>query len=120
MAGGDHYLVNLIDLVQPLHIHPEQAVAGGGQLDLPLFGFGSFHSLPLAHLPENLRRLVFMVNRIVLLPHVELVLSHAQQHRDIFLPHNMSFSEPGSFGHSRDDLGHIVTEYLSHGLLCFY
>ena len=58
---------------------PEQAVAGGGQLDLALFRLAAAHVLLTAQGQQPLRRIVFVDHARSHLPDIQVLLAHAQQ-----------------------------------------
>ena len=53
------------------------------------------------------------------LPDIQVLLTHGEQHRDVFLRHHMALAEPGVLVLVLDDLGQVVAEHMAHGLLGF-
>ena len=114
VAGGDHDLVLAVEGVEPLHVHLEQAVAVGDELDFALLHRRGVHVLVLAQGPQPLRRLVLVEHARRLLPHVQVLLAHGEQDGDVLLPDHMALAEPGVLGDAGDDLGQIVAEHVPH------
>lgn len=120
VAGGDHQLLHVVEGVEPLHIHPEQAVAVGDELDLPLLHRRGVHVLVLAQRPQALGGLVLVEGARLLLPHVQVLLAHAQQHGDVLGGDDVALAEPGVLGDAGDDLGQVVAEHMAHRVLGVY
>ena len=76
--------------------------------------------LPHAQIAQNGRRVVFVQHVFVLLPNVYMLLAYAEQHRDIFLADDVSLAEHRAFPFAGNDLGNIVAQHLSHGVLSFH
>src|SRR5699024_2546955 len=68
--------------------------------DLSLFRFGSLHVAALAHLPQDLSRVIFMEHAFLLLPYIEMFFSHGKQHRDILFCHRVALAEDRVFHHA--------------------
>ena len=52
------------------------------------------------------------------LPDVQVLLAHAQQHRDVLLGDHMVLAEAGVLIFVLDDLGHVVAEHVTYGFFC--
>ena len=98
-------------------IHPEQAVAGGFQFDFALFYLAAGHVLLSAESQQPLRRVVFVHHAGGHLPDVKVLLAHGEQHGDVLLRNDVPLAEPGVLVLVLDDLGHVVAQYLAHGVL---
>ena len=114
VAGGDHDLVLTVEGVEPLYIHLKQAVDVGDELDLALLHSGTVHMLILAQGLKAEGGLVLMEHPGLALPHIEVLLAHAQQHRDILLGDHMALAEPGVLGNATNDLSQVVAEHMAH------
>ena len=51
------------------------------------------------------------------LEHINAALAHREQHVDVLRSHDVALTETSSFVFAGNDLGHVVTEHVSHGLL---
>lgn len=76
------------------------------------------HMFPLADLPQDLCRVVLMELCLVIFPHIQVVLPHAEQYGDIFRLHDVPFAEHRVFHHTGDDLGDIMAEHLPYRVFC--
>ena len=108
-AGGDHHLSQSIYLPQTFHIYHQKSVNICDQLDLTLFWLCRMHICALAHISEDLCRIVFMQHVFVIFPDIDVILTHTQKYRDIFFPDYMSFTKNCILGHPFDNLGNIMT-----------
>ena len=118
--GGDHQLAHGVQRPQPGQVHQKQPVRVGGQLDFALLGLAGPHVFVPADVPQNFRRLVFVEHGVVVLPDVKMLLAHRQQHRDVLRLDDVSLAEHRAFTFAGDDLGDIVAQHLSHGVLSFH
>ena len=118
MPGGNHHLVNLIDRIQPRHIHPKQAIAVCHQFDLSFFYIRWMHMLIDTDIFQDLRCLIFMKSVFILLPHIEVILSEGQQNRYILLCHNVSFPECCVLYHILHNSCNIVAEHMTYRIRC--
>ena len=117
MPGGQNYLAHGIDFIQFLSVCLQQAVTFRRQFDLPLFRFGRLHVFSLADLAQHLRRIIFMEHSFLLFPHIQMLLSYREKHRDILFGHHMTFPEHGVLYHSRNNLRNIMAEHAAHRIL---
>ena len=119
LPGGDHEVLDGVDGDELFGVHPEEAVAGGFQLDLALLDLAAVHVLVCAQGAEPLSAVVFMKHPRRHLPDIQVLLTHGEQHRDVFLRHHMALAEAGVLVLVLDDLGQVVAEHMAHGLLGF-
>ena len=49
-----------------------------------------------------------------------MIFSNRKQYRDVLLTHDMSLAEYGVLRHVRNNLRHVMAEYLSDCLGCFH
>ena len=75
--------------------------------------------LVAAQLTQALGRLIFMEHSLLLLPHVEVLFAHGQQHRDVLRGDDVSLAEPGILGDAGDDLGQVMAQHMAHRLTGF-
>ena len=119
LARGDHHLVLAIHGDKARGIDQKHAVTGGLELDLALFHAAADHILLPAEGQKPLRRVVFVHHAACHLPDVEMLLSHAEQHRNVLLRHNMALAEARVLILVLDDLRHVVAEHMAHRVLGF-
>ena len=62
---------------------------------------------------ENLCRLILMILASVVLPHIQVFLSHGKKNRNILLLHDMSLAETGIFNHTGNNLRKIMAEHMT-------
>ena len=62
----------------------------------------------------------FVKHVLVLLPDVEMILSHGKQHRNVLFRHDMAFSENRPFCLVLYDLCHVMAEHMAHGVNRLY
>ena len=117
-TGGDHHVLPGVDSDEPLAVHPEQAVAGGSQLDLALLRLTADHVLLTTQGQQPLRRIVFVDHARSHLPDIQVLLAHAQENGNIVLCDDVALAEPGVLILVLDDLAHIMAQHVAHGLLC--
>ena len=114
VAGGDHDLILAVEGGQPLHIHLEETVHVGDELDFALLHGGGVHMLVLAQGLEPQGGLVLVEHAGLFFPHIEVLLAHTQQHWDILLSDHMALAEPGVLGNAPDDLRQVVAEHMAY------
>ena len=119
VASGDDDGIIVVDGLQSGYIHLEQAVTVGQQLDFPLLHRSGGHVLVAAQPAQTLRRFVFMEHSLLLLPHVEVLFAHGQQHRDVLRGDDVALAEPGILGDAGDDLGQVMAQHMAHCLTSF-
>ena len=113
--GRDHHIAQRVHGAQPLHVDQEEAVDIGDQLDLALLRLGGVHVLAHAQIAQDLRRLVLVEHVLVVLPNIDMVLAHAQQHRHVLRPDDVSLAEDRPLFLVLDDLGDVVAEHMPDG-----
>ena len=118
MPGGNHHLVNLIDRIQPRHIHPKQTIAVCHQFDLSFFYIRWMHMIIDTDIFQDLRCLIFMESVFILLPYIEVILSEGQQNRNILLCHNMSFPKCRVLYHILHNSCNIMAEHMTYCIRC--
>ena len=99
-----------------LQVHNKQPVASGNQLDLTLLRLGCVHIVPLADLPQDICGIIFVEHCLIIFPDVQMILAHAEQHRDILFSDNMPFPKHRIFGYARNNLGDVMAEDLPDGI----
>ena len=72
------------------------------------------------HLIKDLRCFIFMKNRVIFFPDVNMIFSDTQKYRDIFLRDNVPLAENRVFCDTFNDLGNVVAENLTDRIFCFY
>lgn len=72
------------------------------------------------HLIKDLRCFIFMKNRVIFFPDVNMIFSDTQKYRDIFLRDNVPLAENRIFCDTFNDLGNVVAENLTDRIFCFY
>ena len=70
------------------------------------------------HAAQDLRRLIFMKDPLLLFPDVELILADTKENRNILLRHNVAFSEYRVLRDSFYDLCDIVAKYCPFRIFC--
>ena len=60
-----------------------------------------------------------MEHSLLLLPHVEVLFAHGQQHRDVLRGDDVALAEPGILGDTGDDLGQVMAQHMAHRLTGF-
>ena len=116
MARRDHDLIETVHSLQPLDVHAKEPVEFRGQLDLALLGGAGAHTVALAQRAQALRRLVFVEHALGLLPDIQRLLAHAQEHRDVLCSYNVALAEAGVLRHAGDDLRHVMTQHMADGI----
>ena len=116
VAAGDHHLPQAVYRIQLGPVSHKETVQVGHQLNFALLHRCRVHIVPLADLAENLRPLVLVEHALRLLPDVEVLLAHREQHGNVLLPDHMTLAEDGVLGDAGDDLGDIMAEDMAHCL----
>ena len=119
MAGGDHDLLLGVHGDKAGGIHQEEAVDGGGELDLALLGLAAVHVFIDGESAEALRGVVLVEHAGGHLPDVEVLLAHAEQHGNVLLRHDVALAEARVLILVLDDLRHVVAEHMAHRVLGF-
>ena len=116
MARRDHELLHAVYALQALHVHGKQPVDVRDELDLALLGRRGVHVLALTHCAQAICRLVLVEHTGRLFPDEQRLLSHAQEHGNVLLRHDMPLAEARVLCHAADDLRHIMTQHMPHSL----
>ena len=112
-----HQLILLVERVQFSYVNPKQPVAVGDELDLALLHRGRVHIFTLAEGAQALRGVVLVHHALVLLPDVDMLLAHREQHRHVLLRDDMALPEARVLCHAYDYLSHVMAEHMSHRVL---
>ena len=119
MPRGDHQLVDHVDGVELFHVHAEQAVALGAQLDLALLDLTARHMLIFADGAQALGGVVFMEHSRLHLPDVEMLLAHREQHRNVLFGDDVSLAELRALEFTGHDARQVVAEHMADGVFRF-
>ena len=119
MPRGDHQLVDHVDGVELFHVHAEQAVALGAQLDLALLDLTARHMLIFADGAQALGGVVFMEHSRLHFPDVEMLLAHREQHRNVLFGDDVSLAELRALEFTGYDARQVVAEYMADGIFRF-
>ena len=114
---GNHDFIQGVDFVKAFDVDFKQAVAIGGQLDFALLDGRFVHVIIFAQAAQDARTVVFVEHPCLLLPDIDVILAHGEQHRDILLGDNMALAKPRVLCDTFDDLCHIMAEHLSDRVL---
>ena len=125
-TSSNHNLIYCIHCIKTLDIKLEDTVNCRSDSELSLMGlFGYKAILAMAKRCHAICRIVFVKLVVSQLPHIKMLFAHAEQYGDISLFYYVTLLKAHALKTSsivsalaRNDLSHIVTQYMSYCIFC--
>ena len=114
---GERHLTHGIHPGEQVDVNGQQAFAGGDVIDASFLGLRIRQVAAARRFNNAVGRVIFMNHARRRFVSVKMFLPNAQENRDIFLGHHVTFTENRPLALSRDNLSDILTEHAANSFL---